>query len=308
MQIDEAQLLSFLATHFQAEITGIEPVGQGEWSQAFFFSANQHKKVIRFSAFDEDFKKDRFAARYSAPNLPIPEIEALGEAFAGFFAISARIEGQMIELLAAEELRAVAPALLGLLIALQSVDGAGTHGYGGFDAQSNAPAPGWRDYLSGMPADSSTSRLRGWKASLARHSAAHELYQQGRQRLLELIPLCPEARHLIHNDLLHYNLLIQDRRVAGVIDWGCGMWGDFLYDLAMITTWQFYYPAMTGIDFAGEARRVFASQGVALPNFSERLQCYQLHLLLDSLSYNAWKDDPANLALTSRRLEEVLHL
>ncbi len=306
MQITEDNLVRFLSDHFQAEITRIEPVEQGEWSQTFFFSVKEQRKVIRFSTYAEDFKKDRLAARYASPTLPIPPIEEIGEAFEGFFAISPYVEGKMIDHLSPAEWRAALPALLNLFNALREVDGSQTRGYGGFGADGNAPSASWREFLTIIPHTSPESRLSGWQENLARNKAAAEAYQQGRQRLLELIPLCPEERHLVHNDLLHFNLIMREKQVAAVIDWGCALWGDFLYDLAMFITWQFYYPAMAGIDFANEAQRAFAAKNVALDNFTERLDCYQIHLLLNSLTYNIWKDDKTNLGLTLQRLREVL--
>ncbi len=65
-------------------------------------------------------------------------------------------------------------------------------------------------------------------------------------------------------------------------------------------------PAMAGINFGAEAQRFFAEKNVALPHFAERLECYQLHLLLDSLGYNAWKEDGENLGITIRRMKETL--
>ncbi len=307
MQIPQDDLSAFLSTHLQAEITGIQPVtGHGAWSQAFFFSASGRRKVIRFSAFDEDFQKDRFAARYASPGLPVPAIEEIGAGLGLFFAISPRVDGKMIDDFSAAEWRAALPALLRLLNALRAVDGSGTRGYGGFGADGNAGLTSWQEFLTTTHDDSPGSRLSGWKANLAGNKEAAELHRQGWERLLALIPLCPEERHLVHNDLLHFNLIMQGDQVAAVIDWGCGLWGDFLYDLAMFITWQFYYPAMAGIDFEAEARRFFTEKNVALPHFAERLQCYQLHLLLDSLGYNAWKEDGENLGITIKRMQQAL--
>lgn len=306
MTISQDDLHAFLSGHHQAVIGGIAPVGLGEWSQAFFYTVGGSWKVIRFSAYDEDFKKDRFAARYSTTYLPVPPVEEIGEAFGQYFAISPRVEGTLIDHLPSDAIRRAVPALMDLFNALRAVDTSGTSGYGGFDAAGNAAAASWRAHLTSISADAPESRTHGWKEILARDKAAEALYREGRQRLLELVPLCPDERHLIHNDLLHFNLIIRDDRVAAVIDWGCALWGDFLYDLAMFVTWQFYYPAMAGIDFAGEAQRYFAARNIALPNFHERLQCYQIHLLLDSLAYNAWKQDQTNLGIAVRRLKEVL--
>jgi hygromycin-B 4-O-kinase len=306
MRITLDRLRLFLSAHLQTDITAIEPVNQGEWSQTFFFTANQQQKVIRFSAFDEDFKKDRFAARYSSAHLPIPQIEEIGEAFDLYFAISPRVEGKMIDEFNAAEMREALPALMDVLNALHEVDGSQTHGYGGFGTDGNGIIPSWREYLSIIPHDSPDSRLRGWKENLARNKTTQEVYQLGRQRLLDLVPFCPEERHLVHNDLLHFNLIMQENKVVAVIDWGCALWGDFLYDLAMFAAWQFYYPAMADINFAEEAWRSFSARHVPLVHFHERLQCYQVHLLLDSLVYNSWKEDRTNLDLTIRRLKEIL--
>jgi len=281
-------------------------VGQGDWSRTFFYTCQEQRKVIRFSAYDEDFQKDRFAARFASPGLPIPQIEEIGEAFGLFFSISQYIDGQMIDHLPPTEMHAAMPALMDLLNALRAVDGSRTRGYGGFGADGNAPFSSWQAFLTNIPHESLESRLQGWKEKLSRNKTVNELYWQGRQRLLDLVPLCPEEHHLVHNDLLHFNLIMRDHQVAAVIDWGCALWGDFLYDLAMFTTWQFYYPAMSGIEFAEEARRSFTTKNVPLPNFDERLQCYQIHLLLDTLTYNAWKENNTNLEITARRLEETL--
>lgn len=306
MQISKGLLHQFLSNHLHARISNIRSVGHGEWSKTFSFNTNDHRKIIRFSSVDEDFKKDRFAARYSSTALPIPPIEEIGEEYDGYFAISPYVDGKLIDHLTAVEMRAAVPALMDLLFALHAVDGSQTRGYGGFTDDGNAAAPSWREYLTIIPHDSPKSRLYGWKKNLARSEDAQEVFQHGRQRLLDLIPFCPEERHLVHNDLLHFNLIMTANRVAAVIDWGCALWGDFLYDLAMFTTWQFYYPAMAGINFAEEAQRLFDAKNVLLPDFNERLECYQIHLLLDSLVYNTWKEDQTNLGITTRRLKEIL--
>ncbi len=306
MQIPKHYLHPYLSDHLQAEIANIEPTGHGEWSQTFFFTVNEQRKIIRFSTFDEDFKKDRFASQYSSPDLPIPPVEEIGEAFGLFFAISPYIDGKMLDHFNAAEMRAAVPLLMNLLNTLREVDGFQTRGYGGFGPDGIATVPSWREYLTMIPHDSPESRLYGWRENLAGNEEAEEVYRQGWRRLLDLVPFCPEERHLVHNDLLHYNLIMKENKVAAVIDWGCALWGDFLYDLAMFITWQFYYPAMAGINFTEEARRSFAAKKVPLSYFNERLQCYQLHLLLDSLAYNAWKKDRIYTEITIRRLKKNL--
>ena len=53
-----------------------------------------------------------------------------------------------------------------------------------------------------------------------------------------------QERHLIHSDLLNYNVLVADGRISAVIDWGCAMYGDFLYDLAWFEFWAPWYAGL----------------------------------------------------------------
>ena len=91
-----------------------------------------------------------------------------------------------------------------------------------------------------------------------------------------------------------------------MIDWGCAKYGDFLYDVAMFDFWQFWYPSMNGIDYKMEAKHFFEKQGISVPNFEERIQCYQLHIGLDSMAYCAFRKNWKYLKLVSERIQGLL--
>jgi thiamine kinase-like enzyme len=46
--------------------------------------------------------------------------------------------------------------------------------------------------------------------------------------------------HLVHSDLLHYNVLVAADRVTAVLDWGSSLYGDFLFDLAWLSTARWF--------------------------------------------------------------------
>ena len=69
----------------------------GEWSVAYSVRTADADLVARFGAYDEDFEKDAFAARYSSQTLPVPRILEWGPALGGFYAVAPRMNGEHID-------------------------------------------------------------------------------------------------------------------------------------------------------------------------------------------------------------------
>jgi hygromycin-B 4-O-kinase len=305
MKLSIKQVEKFLRDSGKGRISKILPIGQGEWSQAFFYQQNKIGKVIRFANIDEDFKRDQFAAaNYSSVRLPIPKIEKIGQAFGGYYAISPKVEGEMIDNLNIDKVRQTLPALIKLFTALHATDTSHTIGYGPWDRFGNGTKQSWREYLLDVANDPPNSRTHGWKKKLDSDTKANKVFNRAYQTLGSLVPNCPETRHLIHSDLLHFNLLVNHGRISAVIDWGCAKYGDFLYDVAWFVFWQFYYPSMNGINFEKEILKA----GIDIPHIKERLKCYQLHIGLDSMAYCAFKENQKDIKLIVDRLLEVISI
>jgi hypothetical protein len=69
---------AFLTARFGHDVSVVSPIGQGEWSRAYAFRRAGAEYIVRFSALDEDFRKDRIAAGYSSRDLPIPVVVEIG--------------------------------------------------------------------------------------------------------------------------------------------------------------------------------------------------------------------------------------
>ncbi len=296
MTVDLARVESFLADHYDDAVSDVAPLGFGEWSRAFAFRRAGQDYVVRFGAYVEDFAKDRLAARWAGPTLPIPRIIELGEAFGGYYAVAERVFGGYIDDVDEGEMRALLPALFAALDAMRLADLSGTTGYGGWGADGNAPFTTWRDVLLDVGEDRPTDRVSGWREGLAASSVGSAPFDTAYARLQALAADLPETRHLVHSDLLHWNVLVQGDRITGVLDWGCGLYGDFLYDLAWLIFWQPWFPAWRGIDFQAAALRHYAAIGLDVPAFAARLRCCQIHIGLGGQAYRAyvgrWDDLP----------------
>jgi hygromycin-B 4-O-kinase len=303
--VDVVRAEAFLASRFGSDSRDLAPLGMGVWSKAFAFRRMGRDYVIRFGAHLEDFAKDRLAARYAGPSLPIPRVVELGEALGGYYAISERVFGGYIDDVDGAQMHALLPSLFAALDAARLADLSGTTGYGGWDAGGTAPYPSWRVALLDVANDRPTDRIHGWRERLAASPVGVGPFEKAYGHLLTLADRIREERHLIHSDLLHYNVLVEADRVTGVLDWGCAMYGDFLYDLAWLCFWQPWYPAWRRIDFRAEAMRHYASIGLYVPHFEERLRCCQIHIGLAGQAYQAYAGNWTDLQATAQHTLDV---
>jgi hygromycin-B 4-O-kinase len=299
--VGTARVEAFLVDRFGPGISHVVRVGQGEWSAACAFQHDGSDWIARFGAFQEDFVKDRLAGRYGSRDLPIPAVTEIGQAFAGFYAISERAFGEYIDVLDHKRMHAMLPSLFATLDAARDVDLSGSAGYGGWGADGKAPYSSWREALLDVATDRPGDRAHGWRDRLAASSVGSMLFEEACSHLHALIDRCPDVRHLVHGDLLNNNVLVQDGRISAVLDWGCSMYGDFLYDFAWFAFWEPWYPAWGGIDFRDEALRHFEAIGLDVPAFDDRFRCCQLHIGLDGQAYNAFKGRWQNVEQIGKR-------
>ncbi len=84
------------------------------------------------------------------------------------------------------------------------------------------------------------------------------------------------------------------------------MYGDFLYDIAVLTFWSAWYPALDAIDIRTAAMIRFEAAGADLTNFDERLACYEVHIGLTSIAYQAYTGRFEELDWTAARVASVI--
>jgi hygromycin-B 4-O-kinase len=299
--VSENEAAAFLVDRFGAGVTDVERIGGGAWSKAYAFRRDGAPFIVRFGSFPDDFERDRLAGGYASADLPIPEVTEIGRAFGGFYAISERLFGGFIDHLDGERMRATLPSLFAALDAARGVDLSATTGYGSWDPTGVAPHPSWMAALLDVATDRPEDKGHGWRRRLEASATGAERFDEALHHMAALAPFCPEERHLIHRDLLHFNVLVADDRISAVFDWGCALYGDFLYDLASIAFWSAWFPAWHGIDVRAEAARHFAAIGVEVPHFAERFRCCQIHAGLDAQQFQALVGDWDNLERAARR-------
>jgi hygromycin-B 4-O-kinase len=273
----------------------------GLWSTAFSFRSAGRAFVVRFGPYLEAYEKDLMAAPWSRPSLPVPAVIDIGETTEGAFIVSERCEGLTLDQLPPDRLARAIDHLLEGLVALQEVDLPGT-GYGSWRAPSgNGSHESWRKFLLSM-ADREDVYLRGWRERLAAEPWAQDLFDRGQRSLATLADGVPEMRRVVHSDLLAGNVLVSsDDRVSGVFDWANALAGDPLYDLAWLMFWAPWHPGIDPATIRDTARDRFGG-----PDTDARLLCYQLHVALDGIQFQAFAGRTVDLATTAEHTERLL--
>jgi hygromycin-B 4-O-kinase len=285
--------------------TQIAVIRPGEWSVAYSVRTADADLVARFGAYDEDFEKDAFAARYSSTTLPIPPILEWGPALGGFYAVAPRMKGEHIDRLDEARMRRILPSLFGALDKMRAVDLSTASGFGGWRADGSTSHRSWRAWLLGFFNEPATRGAPGWRELLQNSPTEAAAFEEGYARLVQMVEYCPEERALFHDDLINRNVLVDGDRISAVLDWGSSKYGDFLYDIANLVFYRPWFPAWQNIDFAAEARAHYDAIGLAVPYFAERIRCYSLRIALDGVAYSAFRERWHEVELRARRALEI---
>ena len=306
-QLTPDQVRAFLEDRL-GPVEGVTPLSGGFWSAAYSFLASGRELVVRFGSSREWVEADRAAAAFDGPDLPVPEVLDIGEAFGGAYAVSVRRYGRPLELVEPDQVDRAGPTLHRLLKALFRVAG---HADMPVLWHAAVPPPQltWRRWLTDSMVDEPARETHGWRPRLAADRQLDRLYRDCEARVQELAESCPERRDLVHGDLLHQNVLVAPDagRVTAVFSWKCSLRGDFLYDTAWCTFWGAFHPGIAAADPWGRmvVDAEIGAEPDALADAALRHHCYELHIGVIHLAWNAWTGDDHSLREVAAHLEMV---
>jgi hygromycin-B 4-O-kinase len=128
------------------------------------------------------------------------------------------------------------------------------------------------------------------------------------QQLVKLTPFCADQKHLIHSDLLNKNLLVCNHKINAVIDWGCAMVGDPVYDLVVFNFFEPWYPAFAQTGLVAKMTESYLNLSPNnSKNFHQRIAACQIHLCLGNVAYCIFSNrEKAASKLHLDRLSDLL--
>lgn len=304
--VDIEQARAFLRKHLDlASPPAVEYVGEGAWSRCFGFQRDDEDLVIRFGKHVDDFQKDQRAHTHAAPGLPIPAVLEIGEAYGEYYCISSRVRGGPLEEVSGETWLTLIPAIVDMLEGLRLADLSATSGFGGWERDGQAPQASWSDHLLKVGIDHPDLRVHGWRAKLAAAPEAEAAFEWGWQLLKEIVS-DDIPRGLVHGDLMNKNVFVRDGRISGVFDWGCSLYGDHLYELALIEFWAPWYPELDIRSLRHELELRWQVVGYHPQNLTNRLNACYLHIGLDHLAYHSYLENWDHLLELVERMKTLV--
>jgi aminoglycoside phosphotransferase (APT) family kinase protein len=282
---DEARALLRERGH---EPEQFEPLTGGMWSTTYGFRERGIDFVIRFHDRRDDLEKDRYAARWASPRLRTVRITEIGDLPIGAYGISERVRGGQIDELDAEGMSRILPALFTAIDAIREADLTGTSGWGLWHGDGNGTFATWPDFLLRNGAE---------RDLVATHGVGLIGFDAGIARMRELLEFGPDRRYLVHDDLLYHNVLADELGVV-VLDWGASIYGDFVYDLALLTFWWPWYAQWSSIDIDALVRERFAD---GVPHFAERLRLCEMDIGVSHIPFQLVHRDATAAAWTGQR-------
>ena len=292
--IDEQFVLDHLKKNFDDSIEKLEFIKGGESSQAFSFDSDAGEFVVRVNAHVRPFYKDAYAhANFASAAVPIPDIIEIGKLDdTHSFAISRKAPGKTILALSDSEFEATLPDMLRILDDIHSMDIRDTSGYGKWDLESLGDYDSWRDFV--LFEKKSDEREKLFENTFLERGVWQRIFA----KIQELIDVCPEDRYLVHGDYGSSNVIAHESKVTGVLDWAESMYGDFVYDIAWMLFWQKNPEKFAQIKAHHDGRDI--------PNFEERLLCYQLRIALSSMGFFAFSNQKDKYEITKERALEMI--
>lgn len=218
----------------------------------------------------------------ASPQIPIPLIMKVGRLGELHYAISHRVPGKPMNKLPRQEYDQLLPALIETLAAIHHVDVRDQLNYGTFNDNGIGLFPSWRRYLEQIREEEEPWEFYGkWHRLFEQAFLEHEIFEHIYSQMVHLLDACPEERFLVHGDYGLSNVIVHEGRITGVLDWLEAKYGDFVFDIAWLDLWS------PESQFAERFQRYYATKGIRMDHYTDRLRCYQCYISLDGLRFFA---------------------
>ncbi|MFC5649830.1 phosphotransferase family protein [Paenibacillus solisilvae] len=281
--MDIAGVEALLKNHYGKQVQEVSMVSGGNLSAVFFFKHEERPYVIRFNELKGAFETERFISELLASQgVPYPRMLALSKIGDLSYSISERMEGGMLADLTEEQRAGLIPDLIHQISVMNHVDVGSTTGFGWLDASGSGRYSSWQEYITLFYQEDQTGTFwEGWHDLFKTTCLEKDVFEECYARLMTFSGYNAPHRHFVHNDCHAWNTLSDGLKITGIID-ANPVYGDFMIDISLAA--GILPPAHNLIQAFRDYQE---QQGIAFPNFNERLLGAYYYKGLDGLRFYA---------------------
>lgn len=297
-KIDPKNVMEFLTRYFNGNIVNLVSLKGGEMSQAFSFSTDLGDFVIRVNKERGSYDKDLYAYKHFDKNLiPMPEmieIGSLGERL--FYAISKKSSGKNLDEWDDDAILGLLPQLFGILDVIHAQKIPESE-FGYWDGKGEAYSRSWKEFI--LLKD---DELRRGDELTDDSFLEMDVVNRVDNVFKGLVKYLPEEKCLVHGDYGFNNIITDGRKITGVLDWGEGMYGDFMYDVSWLSFWS------SNIPYGKLIKKHYMEIEKRVEKYDERLLCYEICIGMGALGFFVKSDQRGSYEWTKKKLESLLAL
>ncbi|TDQ40829.1 phosphotransferase family protein [Aureibacillus halotolerans] len=281
----------------QGTVKNVTPIEKGELSRVFSFQSDEQPLIVHFKDDGKSFEKAQYMYMNFGERLPIPKVISRGVIENVHYAISEKAAGTAMDELSIEAVQWPLKDLAEQVTRMGEIDVPSTAGFQFIDPQENeASYETMTELIASHFHEEPSGFYENWTHLYHDSFLEKDVFQAGYQRLIELTAFAPKTPTLVHGDFHLGNMLANDTKVTGIVDWEMASFSDFMMDVANVHLWapQLHFPTL-----------LFQANNT-IPHFSERLQCYMLFRTVDGLRFYAKQDAKESYNFIKGKLLELL--
>ena len=285
----------FLSKKYQKEIK-LQDVVSGMDSLVYSYNSGETEYIIRINSKIEGFKKDEYAYNnFRNEIIKIPKVIEYGSFFHDYYCISKKIKGVTFQDTDENKIEKLLPDIFKIMEEINKFDIKNTTGYGVIDINTNnAFFKSWKDYLLDI-----FSNEYNWNLIYQKNYLDKSLLEEAILTFKSLLPSCKETRKLLHGDFGSNNVLVNNLKITGIIDWDLASYGDPLYEIANAYFWSTWLLCM-------QKTVEYYQKHYNEQDNLDLINCYQLHIGLKELYENTLNDNIKMCNWLQNRLKEIL--
>ncbi|MDF2716813.1 MAG: aminoglycoside phosphotransferase [Paenibacillus sp.] len=294
MSIESAK--QYLQEIQSGDISVITPIEMGELSRVFSYRKGDQELVIHFKSSRESLDKAKWIYDRYARVLPVPRLVEVGTLGHLHYSITEKVQGKPIITLAKEDIVRLIPELIERFGAMNRIRVDDSAGYGWISPSGEASFASWTEFLASTFKEEQEGFYEGWTSLFDNGFLERDLFEDMYGIMIDLARYAPQERYLVHGDFHLGNMLSDGRGITGIVDWEMAMYGDFMFDAAVLHLW------VPQLQFPQRLREAWEEKGQPIPHFDRRLLCYQMFKGVDGLRFYAKKGDKPGYEFIKDRL------